>query len=139
MRRILVAILLTTCGVARGQTEPPRHLQNIDFDWRFFQGDLAGAQAPDFDDSNWRKVDLPHDWSIEGEYRQSRRLRRAPEEGPRLTSGDDPKWLIAGGAAGERSVSRGVSQPVHKLSNFDRRFQKFEGQRHQGCQNLTRR
>ena len=39
--------------------------QRIDLDWRFFKGDGTGFEAPDFDDSVWRRVDLPHDWSIE--------------------------------------------------------------------------
>jgi len=26
---------------------------------------MTGAENPDFDDSSWRKIDLPHDWSIE--------------------------------------------------------------------------
>jgi len=37
----------------------------FDFDWRFWRGGAQGAEAPDFDDAKWRKVDLPHDWSIE--------------------------------------------------------------------------
>ena len=37
----------------------------FDFNWRFHRGGALGAEAPSFDDSNWRKVDLPHDWSIE--------------------------------------------------------------------------
>ncbi len=37
----------------------------FDSDWRFFKGELTGAEAPGFDDSKWRKTDLPHDWSIE--------------------------------------------------------------------------
>ena len=34
-------------------------------DWRFFRGDAENAELPDFDDSGWRTLDLPHDWSIE--------------------------------------------------------------------------
>ncbi len=34
--------------------------------WQFRLGDIPNAQAVDFDASKWRKVDLPHDWSIEG-------------------------------------------------------------------------
>lgn len=41
---------------------------NFDFDWRFTLGDVAGAQAPRFNDTAWRKLDVPHDWSIEGKY-----------------------------------------------------------------------
>lgn len=34
-------------------------------DWHFSKGDPSDAQNPNFDDSNWRVLDLPHDWSIE--------------------------------------------------------------------------
>jgi len=38
---------------------------NFDNNWRFHLGGALGAEAPDFNDASWRKVDLPHDWSIE--------------------------------------------------------------------------
>ena len=43
------------------------HLREQSFDqgWTFFRGDAAGAESADFDDSKWRRVDLPHDWSLE--------------------------------------------------------------------------
>ncbi len=37
----------------------------FDGGWRFYKGDTAGAETLKFDDSAWRKLDLPHDWSIE--------------------------------------------------------------------------
>jgi beta-galactosidase len=37
----------------------------FDGDWRFHRGGAQRAEQADFDDSNWRKVDLPHDWSVE--------------------------------------------------------------------------
>src|SRR5213593_176271 len=42
----------------------------LDFDraWRFHLGDVPGAQEAGFDDSGWRTLNLPHDWSIEGEF-----------------------------------------------------------------------
>jgi beta-galactosidase len=44
--------------------------QTVSFDhaWRFHLGDVAGAQQPAFDDAGWRTLDVPHDWSIEGEF-----------------------------------------------------------------------
>jgi len=36
--------------------------------WRFHLGDAAGAEKPGFADAAWRALDLPHDWSIEGEF-----------------------------------------------------------------------
>jgi beta-galactosidase len=44
-------------GVGRGQS--------FDGGWRFHRGALDGAEASGMDDSAWRAVDLPHDWSIE--------------------------------------------------------------------------
>ncbi len=44
---------------------------NIDYNWRFIQKDVAGAEAKGFNDSSWRLLNLPHDWSIEGEYDQA--------------------------------------------------------------------
>jgi beta-galactosidase len=38
---------------------------SFDLGWKFFRGDAAGAENPGFDDSLWRTVDLPHDWSLE--------------------------------------------------------------------------
>ncbi|MBL7968351.1 MAG: DUF4982 domain-containing protein [Prolixibacteraceae bacterium] len=42
----------------------------VDFteEWKFQLGDWENASRPDFDDSNWRILNLPHDWSIEGEF-----------------------------------------------------------------------
>jgi len=37
----------------------------FDNDWLFYRGGALGAENPQFNDSKWRKVDLPHDWSIE--------------------------------------------------------------------------
>src|ERR1041385_4341454 len=41
---------------------------NFDHDWRFHLGDVGGAQAVAFNDSGWRRLDVPHDWSIEGTF-----------------------------------------------------------------------
>ena len=45
--------------------------QNFDDNWRFYFGDASGAEQPTFDDSQWRRLSLPHDYSIEQEYTQS--------------------------------------------------------------------
>jgi len=41
---------------------------NFDANWRFYKGAVEGAQKPDFDDSNWKLLRLPHDWAIEGPF-----------------------------------------------------------------------
>ena len=50
------------------QAENSRSILNFDADWRFLHDDTKGAEASAFDDSKWRKLDVPHDWSIEGTY-----------------------------------------------------------------------
>ncbi|MGG5461829.1 glycoside hydrolase family 2 TIM barrel-domain containing protein [Clostridium sp. B9] len=36
--------------------------------WRFIKGNPSGAEGVNFDDSSWRGLNLPHDWSIEGDF-----------------------------------------------------------------------
>src|SRR5262245_21879235 len=43
-----------------------RITSSFDNDWRFFHGDVAGAERKDFDDTNWQKLGVPHDWSLVG-------------------------------------------------------------------------
>jgi len=59
-------VTLTLQGQKVQQTS--RRILNIDNDWRFLKDDAIGAENPSFDDSKWRKLDVPHDWSIEGPY-----------------------------------------------------------------------
>lgn len=37
----------------------------FDRNWYFYRGDVRNAESPVYNDSAWRQVDLPHDWSIE--------------------------------------------------------------------------
>lgn len=62
---VLVTILLATSSVF---AEPVRIIQSLDNDWRFSKGDTPDAREPAFDDSAWRKLNVPHDWSIEGPF-----------------------------------------------------------------------
>jgi beta-galactosidase len=43
-----------------------RTTSSFDRDWRFLKADPSGAEKPEFEDSGWRRLDVPHDWSIEG-------------------------------------------------------------------------
>ncbi len=45
-----------------------RVTQDFDANWLFSKGDFASAMMPAFDDSTWRQVNVPHDWSIEGPF-----------------------------------------------------------------------
>ena len=63
--RFALLLLLSSAATVMGQVsfgEPQLFNEN----WTFQKGDNADAAKPTFDDSNWRKLDLPHDWSVEG-------------------------------------------------------------------------
>ncbi len=86
LKKILLGCLLAF--VAFGASAAPRERLSLDEGWRFLQGDVplpaikghgasyanakAGeAQGPanaDYDDSQWRRVKLPHDWAVEGPF-----------------------------------------------------------------------
>lgn len=61
---LLAFVLLWTAFPALKASDVRKQL--FDYDWKFALGDSVSASAADFDDSAWRKLDLPHDWSIEG-------------------------------------------------------------------------
>ena len=61
----LIIIGFISKSVAQNNTNLERK-QRFNFDWKFALGDAAENSAENFDDTTWRKLDLPHDWSIEG-------------------------------------------------------------------------
>ncbi|MFT3870731.1 MAG: glycoside hydrolase family 2 TIM barrel-domain containing protein [Nibricoccus sp.] len=61
---ILVFSLATLCSL-HAQSLRDRLLW--DDRWRFALGDIPEAKEPAFNDSAWRQLHLPHDWSIEGQ------------------------------------------------------------------------
>jgi beta-galactosidase len=70
-RRTFCAILpmaSAALGRAEAASQSPVAGRTLlcDYGWRFIVGDPQGAEAPDFHAGDWRTVDLPHDWSIEG-------------------------------------------------------------------------
>ena len=65
MGRFAIAMLLAAT-LAQARTTIP-----FDGNWRFLKGDAPGAEKPDFDDTAWRTLSVPHDWSIEGPFDQA--------------------------------------------------------------------
>lgn len=76
---ILAISLLASCRRESVRTR-------IDFgrDWKFYLGDDSLAFQPGYDDSDWRLLDVPHDWSIEGEFSED---HPAKPEGGALPTG----------------------------------------------------
>ena len=55
-------LLIFSCSV---KENPDQRTICFDDGWRFIKDNPAKAEDPGFDDSAWRLLDLPHDWSIE--------------------------------------------------------------------------
>lgn len=72
-------LMLCAClsGVIYGKGV--REVENFDWNWRFARFGLqpdgsrkeepTGIADPQYDDSSWRQLDLPHDWGVEGPFR----------------------------------------------------------------------
>lgn len=41
---------------------------NFNSGWKFYLGNDSAAINPSYNDASWRKVDVPHDWSIESNF-----------------------------------------------------------------------
>ena len=91
-------LILSAPHLAAQAAPAPRLHLRFDAGWRFHRGDAPGAERVGYTDAAWRRVDLPHDWSIED---------LPPPTAPpaatlavtsgqwRFTLGDDPAWKNA--------------------------------------------
>jgi beta-galactosidase len=74
----------TLAATAGSASATPRQTTSLDFDWRFHRGDIPGVLSdgstnqnlsstsdffnPAYDDSSWQKVNVPHDYIVEGTF-----------------------------------------------------------------------
>ena len=64
MKKFLAIIML----MAGAQSLSARESQLFDKGWLFTLADSAGMEQVNYVDINWRHLDLPHDWAIEGDF-----------------------------------------------------------------------
>jgi len=62
---LIVAFSGITSCIGKTQKEVVTRTVSFDYDWRFIKDSLINAEGSDFDDSGWRILNVPHDWSIE--------------------------------------------------------------------------
>ncbi len=75
-RRVLLLLLSSSMSLAAQTPSSPRVRLSLNEGWRFFAGDVAGADAPAFDDAAWARVDLPHTWNASDALRKEPEYRR---------------------------------------------------------------
>lgn len=70
MLATLCCLLLAWTMAAQQRTETL-----LEKNWRFTKGDVADAMKPEFDDTRWEAVSVPHDWAIYGPFDRSNDLQ----------------------------------------------------------------
>jgi beta-galactosidase len=61
-----ILFLITILFVINAQAQ--RTIINLEKNWKFSKGDFSEAVNAGFDDSNWERVSVPHDWAIYGPF-----------------------------------------------------------------------
>lgn len=71
----LLLLLSTFAAISAGAASAPalavsptRTVLDLNEGWRFSKGDFPAAMTPGFDDTAWRQVAVPHDWSSRGPF-----------------------------------------------------------------------
>jgi beta-galactosidase len=62
---LVLGIIIVAWGCRDTDTFMNARTVSFDEGWLFIKDNPQGAERPAFDDSRWRQIDLPHDWSIE--------------------------------------------------------------------------
>lgn len=86
----LLSTLVTSAQPKNGPSKPlatadHARTQRFDRDWSFLKDSVSGAEWPEYDDARWRRLNLPHDWSIED----------LPNQQPGATAGPFSKTSVS--------------------------------------------
>ena len=65
MKKMFLSLAVILLSFAAQASAEGRTIECFNFGWRFILADVPGAEQPQFDDSQWRTVDVPHDFQIE--------------------------------------------------------------------------
>ena len=108
-----VWLLAMACNI---QAQPRK--QNFDMDWRFHRGGAVNAECVGFDDSKWRLLNVPHDFSMDAvfdtlDYRQRNADWTSVQVGPfsRLSIGD---WDTGQTVGGEGWYRKAYTLPLRQ-------------------------
>ncbi|MBQ0022132.1 MAG: DUF4982 domain-containing protein [Prevotellaceae bacterium] len=66
MKKLFLLLAFFVCAIISNAQSESRRL--FTEGWKFQLGDVKGASAAKFNDGEWRTLNLPHDWAIEGDF-----------------------------------------------------------------------
>ena len=61
-------MICVSCKEIPSPSSFEREVRNFDAEWQFTLENPMGAEQPEYDDREWRTLNVPHDWAIEGEF-----------------------------------------------------------------------
>lgn len=67
---VVLCFLFFTSPLCFANSRPGNSV-SFNQNWLFHLGDVSDGQDISLNDSQWRRLDLPHDWSIEGEFSEN--------------------------------------------------------------------
>ena len=67
---IVSSLAMASCSTQSTSKVDSRQKIKFDFDWKFKKGDFPGAEKTVYNDDDWKSVDVPHDWSIAGPFKE---------------------------------------------------------------------
>ncbi len=66
--RLFCLSIIASASLSVATAQTTRTTVDFDKGWHFNLGDVKDGQSAGINDSQWRVLDLPHDWSIEGKF-----------------------------------------------------------------------
>lgn len=104
--RVFFILLLLFISISSHSQNKQTRTSSFDADWQFMKDSTVEAQKPEFNDKSWRKLDLPHDWSIED----------LPSQDPDKVRGPFSKAGAGGTATGYTVGGTGWYRKTFKIS-----------------------
>jgi hypothetical protein len=79
---VLIVVIANLAWAQTGHANNPREIISLGANWRFHLGNLTNAASPAVDNHDWRRMDVPHDYVIEGTFAET---NPSPQPGDRAS------------------------------------------------------
>jgi len=77
LQKITIVLTLSLLVACASKSKNPRIVQDFNQNWTFKLGDHPTAIESNFSTADWRTLQLPHDWSIEGTFDKDSKTKQA--------------------------------------------------------------
>ena len=61
---IIIMLISLLCSFAVSAADNKERSIDFNDSWKFIQSDVNSAESKNYNDSSWKTLNLPHDWSI---------------------------------------------------------------------------